>query len=60
MPQLHTDRVYEEELQQLRAKILEMGGLVEKQIGDAMTSLVDRNSPLAQEVRNSKTGKSMS
>src|SRR5262245_19710480 len=50
MPQLHTDRVYEEELQQLRAKILEMGGLVEKQIGDAMKSLVDRNSFLAQEV----------
>jgi phosphate transport system protein len=47
---LHTDRVYEEELQQLRAKILEMGGLVEKQISDAMTSLVDRNSPLAREV----------
>ena len=39
MPLLHTDRQYEEELQQLRAKILEMGGLVEKQISDAMTSL---------------------
>jgi len=47
---LHTDRQYEVELQQLRAKILEMGGLVEKQIGDAMTSLVERNSALAQEV----------
>jgi len=47
---LHTDRQYEEELQQLRAKILEMGGLVEKQIGDAMISLVDRNSALAREV----------
>jgi len=47
---LHTDRQYEEELQQLRAKILEMGGLVEKQIGDAMVSFVDRNSSLAREV----------
>ena len=47
---LHTDRQYEEDLQQLRARVLEMGGLVEKQIGDAMTSLVDRNSPLAREV----------
>jgi len=47
---LHTDRQYEVELQQLRAKILEMGGLVEKQIGDAMASLVERNSALAQEV----------
>src|SRR5437867_11140870 len=47
---LHTDRQYEEELQQLRAKILEMGGLVEKQIGDAMASLVERNSAQAREV----------
>ena len=50
MPTLHTDRQYEEELQQLRAKILEMGGLVEKQISDAMTALIGRNSPQAQEV----------
>jgi len=34
----------------LRARVLEMGGLVEKQISDAMTSLVGRNSALAQEV----------
>jgi phosphate transport system protein len=47
---LHTDRQYEEELQQLRAKILEMGGVVEKQIGDAMISLVERNSDQAHEV----------
>lgn len=47
---LHTDRLYEEELQQLRAKILEMGGLVEKQIRDAMASLVERNSEQAQAV----------
>jgi phosphate transport system protein len=47
---LHTDRLYEDELQQLRAKVLEMGGLVEKQISDAMSSLIDRNSTLAQEV----------
>lgn len=46
---LHTDRQYEEELQQLRAKVLEMGGLVEKQIGDAVTSLTERNSDLAKE-----------
>ncbi len=45
---LHTDRQYEEELQQLRAKVLEMGGLVEKQIGDAMTSLTRRDSELAK------------
>ena len=49
MPQ-HTDRQYEEELQQLRAKVLEMGGLVEKQIGDAVSSLIKRDSNVAQEV----------
>ncbi len=47
---LHTDSQYEEELQQLRAKVLEMGGLVEKQIGDAVTSLIQRNSAMAREV----------
>ncbi len=49
MPQ-HTDRQYEEELQQLRGKVLEMGGLVEKQIGDAVSSLTSRDSVLAQQV----------
>lgn len=47
---LHTDRQYEEDLQKLRAQVLEMGGLVEKQISDAMISLTDRNSALAREV----------
>ncbi len=47
---LHTDRHYEEELRKLQAKILEMGGLVEKQIQDAVTSLVERNSDLARQV----------
>jgi phosphate transport system protein len=47
---LHTDRQYEEDLQQLRARVLEMGGLVEKQIGDAMTAVVERRSDLAQQV----------
>ena len=49
MPQ-HTDRQYEEELQQLRGKVLEMGGLVEKQIGDAVSSLTRRDSGLARQV----------
>ena len=47
---LHTDSQYEEELQQLRAKVLEMGGLVEKQIGDAFTAFVERDSPTAHEI----------
>jgi phosphate transport system protein len=47
---LHTDKQYEEELQQLRAKILEMGGLVEKQITDAMDALTRRDSAEARTV----------
>ena len=44
----HTDRQYEEELAALRELILTMGGLVEKQITNAIRALVDRNQPLAQ------------
>lgn len=47
---LHTDKQYEEELQQLRAKILEMGGLVEKQISDAIDALIKRDSVEARAV----------
>ncbi len=39
----HTNRQYEEELRGLRADLLKMGGLVERQIADAVESLVDRN-----------------
>ena len=41
----HTDRRYEEDLVRLRQSILEMGGLVERQIHDAITALArfDRN-----------------
>ena len=43
----HTDRQYEEELAALREHILTMGGLVEKQIANAIEALVDRNQSLA-------------
>lgn len=43
----HTDRRYEEELTTLRQHILEMGGLVERQIGDATHSLASRDRELA-------------
>ena len=46
---LHTDRRYEEELARLRQHILEMGGLVERQIGDATKSLATSNRQLAEE-----------
>ncbi len=39
----HTDRHYDAELKELHLKILEMGGLVEKQIEQAIRSLVERD-----------------
>lgn len=45
---LHTDRRYEEELAHLRQLILEMGGLVERQIGDAMAALASADRALAE------------
>jgi phosphate transport system protein len=45
---LHTDRAYEEQLGQLRTAVLEMGGLVEEQIGQAVRALVQRNEALAR------------
>ena len=44
----HTDRQYEEELNQLRGRILEMGGLVEKQIDDAVRALTTQDRALAE------------
>jgi phosphate transport system protein len=44
----HTDRQYEEELNDLRQNILTMGGLVEKQIGNAIEALVNRDHDLAE------------
>lgn len=44
----HIDRHYEEELQELRHLVLEMGGLVEQQIADAMRSLVERDDEFAR------------
>jgi phosphate transport system protein len=47
MPQ-HTDKTYEEELAQLRTHVLEMGGLVEDQIGQAIHALVERDEASAR------------
>jgi len=46
----HTIRQYEEELRGLRTSLLKMGGLVERQIADAVDSLVNRDSNEAREV----------
>jgi phosphate transport system protein len=46
----HTNRQYEEELRALRTRLLKMGGMVERQITDAVNSMVSRNSVEAREV----------
>jgi phosphate transport system protein len=46
----HTDRQYEEELAGLREHILTMGGLVEKQIAQAIQALVTRDVNLAHAI----------
>jgi phosphate transport system protein len=46
----HTDKKYGEDLKKLREDILYMGGLVEDQIQKAVTSLVERDSKLAETI----------
>jgi phosphate transport system protein len=50
-PQVHTDKVYEAELNQLREKLLEMGGKVEAGIVAAVRALTERDSALAEKVK---------
>jgi phosphate transport system protein len=46
----HTFKQYDAELEAVRAKVLEMGGLVEQQIVSALESLVSSDSKLAENV----------
>jgi phosphate transport system protein len=48
MSPLHTDRTFEQLLGQLRTSVLEMGGLVEDQIGRGVRALVERDASLAR------------
>jgi phosphate transport system protein len=50
MPAQHTDKKYGEDLKKLREDILTMGGLVEDQIQKAVSSLVERDSALAETI----------
>lgn len=50
MPAIHTDKAFEQDLRELREKLLAMGAKVEAQIADCMRSLTERDSDLAQRV----------
>ena len=46
----HTYKQYDAELEAVRAKVLQMGGLVEQQIVNALDALVNANAQLAADV----------
>ncbi len=46
----HTYKPFDEDLESVRARVLEMGGLVEEQVHNAMMALMDGNQALAQQV----------
>lgn len=45
---MHTDRHFDEELNNLHQKVLEMGGFVEKQIANALAAIVQRDDEIAR------------
>ena len=46
----HTTKAFDTDLQDIARKVAEMGGLAERQIGDAIQALVDRDTELAERV----------
>jgi phosphate transport system protein len=51
MSPTHTDKAYEAELRELRDKLLEMGGLVERAIAASVRAITERDSALAEAVK---------
>lgn len=47
----HISQQFNAELEEVRSNLLAMGGLVEQQVSDAVTALVEANSGLAEQVR---------
>lgn len=47
----HISQQFNDELEEIRTQLLEMGGLVEKQINDAIVALIEGDAKLAQQVR---------
>lgn len=48
MPDTHTIKQYEEELRQIKEKVLRLGGIVEEQIARSIKALVNRDTALAR------------
>lgn len=46
----HTDKHFEDDLRELKEKILKMGGIVESMVHKSVQSLIDRDSNLAKQV----------
>ncbi len=46
----HTAKAFDTDLQEITRKVAEMGGLAERQIGDAVRALVERDTELAERV----------
>jgi len=46
----HISRRFNEELEEVRHKVLVMGGLVEKQVADGLTALLNSDSSLGEVV----------
>ncbi|RVU84535.1 phosphate signaling complex protein PhoU [Leucothrix sargassi] len=46
----HILQSYDQELEEIRSKALEMGGLVEKQVSNALTAVLDRDTELGEHV----------
>ena len=46
----HILKAFDSDLEDLRRHISEMGGIAEKMLADSITSLVRRDTPLAQSV----------
>ncbi|WP_286784633.1 phosphate signaling complex protein PhoU, partial [Pseudomonas sp. UBA3153] len=47
----HISQQFNAELEEVRSHLLAMGGLVEKQVNDAVNALIDADTGLAQQVR---------
>src|SRR5512143_997575 len=51
MPTTHTDKAYEQELTELRDRLLEMGGRVETAIADSVRAVIEGDADAAEQVK---------